>query len=45
LFATIAKQYVDADKDSFKRSMDELSAEAAVNGLTEDILQSILNDE
>lgn len=39
------RQYSAADVESLKRTMDKMSAEAQRNGLTPEILDSILADE
>ncbi len=45
LFEILAKQYAEADSESLKRVMDEISGNAQSRGLTPEILDSILADE
>lgn len=41
----LVQQFVDSTPESLFALMDEMSREAAANGLTPEILESILNDE
>lgn len=45
LFETWLRQYAEADADSLKATMDEISRNAESRGLTPEILESILADE
>lgn len=45
LFGIWLKQYAEADVDSLKRTMDEISSNAQSKGLTPEILESLLADE
>ena len=45
LFGTWLRQYAEADADSLKAKMDEISRNAQSRGLTPEILESILADE
>ncbi len=45
LFGSWLKQYAEADLDSLKRTMDEISRNAQNRGLTPEILESLLADE
>lgn len=45
LFGNWLKQYSEADADSLKRTMDEMSRNAQNRGLTPEILESLLTDE
>lgn len=45
LFETWLKQYAEADSESLKATMDEISRNAQDRGLTPEILETILNDE
>lgn len=45
LFGNWLKQYSEADVDSLKRAMDEISRNANKKGLTPEILESLLADE
>jgi hemoglobin-like flavoprotein len=45
LFETCLKQYAEADVDSLKATMDEISRKAQDRGLTPEILESLLADE
>jgi len=45
LFGSWLKQYSEADVDSLKRTMDEISGNAQTKGLTPEILESLLADE
>lgn len=45
LFGSWLKQYAEADAESLKRTMDELSRNALSKGLTPEILESLLADE
>ncbi len=45
LFGNWLKQYAEADVDSLKRTMDELSRNARERGLTPEILDSLLREE
>ena len=45
LFGSWLKRYAEANVDSLKRTMDEISRNAQKRGLTPEILDSILNDE
>ena len=45
LFGNWLKQYAEADVDSLKRTMDEISRNAQNRGLTPEILESLLADE
>ncbi len=45
LFGSWLKQYAEADVDSLKRTMDEISRNAQNRGLTPEILESLLADE
>ena len=45
LFGSWLKQYAEADAESFKRTMDEISRNAQSRGLTPEILESLLADE
>jgi hypothetical protein len=45
LFGNWLKQYAEADVDSFKRTMDEISRNAQNRGLTPEILESLLANE
>ena len=45
LFGSWLKQYSEADVDSLKRTMDEISRNAQNKGLTPEILESLLADE
>ena len=45
LFGSWLKQYAEADLDSLKRTMDEISRNAQSRGLTPEILESLLADE
>ncbi|MBK7706956.1 MAG: hypothetical protein IPJ30_14630 [Acidobacteria bacterium] len=45
LFGSWLKHYAEADVDSLKRTMDEISSNAQSRGLTPEILESLLADE
>ena len=45
LFGNWLKHYAEADVDSLKRVMDEISQNARSRGLTPEILESLLTDE
>lgn len=45
LFGSWLKQYSEADVDSLKQTMDEISRNAKSRGLTPEILESLLADE
>lgn len=45
LFGSWLKQYAEADAESLKRTMDEISRNAQSKGLTPEILESLLADE
>lgn len=45
LFGNWLKQYAEADVDSLKQSMDEISRNAQCKGLTPEILESLLTDK
>ncbi len=45
LFGSWLKQYAEADVNSLKRSMDEMTHNARNRGLTQEILDSLLTDE
>ena len=45
LFGNWLKHYAEADVDSLKLTMDEISRNANSRGLTPDILESLLTDE
>lgn len=45
LFGSWLKHYAEADVDSLKRTMDEMSRSAKDRGLTPEILESLLADE
>ena len=45
LFGSWLKQYAEADVDSLKRTMDEMSQTAQSRGLTPEILESLLANE
>lgn len=45
LFGSWLKHYAEADIDSLKRTMDEMSRNAQSKGLTPDILELLLDDE
>jgi len=45
LFGSWLKHYAEADIDSLKRTMDEMSRNAQTKGLTPEILESLLADE
>lgn len=45
LFGSWLKQYAEADVESLKRTMDEISGNARSRGLTPEILESLLADE
>ncbi len=45
LFGSWLKYYAEADVNSLKRTMDEMSRSAEDSGLTPEILESILADE
>ena len=45
LFGSWLKQYAEADVDSLKRTMDEISRNTQNRGLTPEILESLLADE
>ena len=45
LFGNWLKQYSEADVDSLKRAMDEISRNASKKGLTPEISESLLVDE
>ncbi len=45
LFGSWLKQYAEADIDSLKRTMDEISRNSQSKGLTPEILESLLADE
>ena len=45
LFGNWLKHYAEADVDSLKRVMDEMSQNARSRGLTPEILESLLADE
>ncbi|MGI8670283.1 MAG: hypothetical protein ACR2J3_10645 [Aridibacter sp.] len=45
LFGSWLKQYADADAETLKRTMDEISRNAQDKGLTTEILESLLADE
>lgn len=45
LFGNWLKHYAEADVDSLKRSMDEISLNAKSRGLTPEILEALLADE
>jgi hypothetical protein len=45
LFGSWLKQYAEADADSLKRTMDEISRNAKDRGLTPEILESLLADD
>ncbi len=45
LFGNWLKQYAEADVDSLKRTMDELTRNARERGLTPEILDSLLIEE
>ena len=45
LFGTWLRHYAEADTDSLKATMDEISRNAQSRGLTPEILESILADE
>lgn len=45
LFGGWLKQYAEADVESLKRTMDEISRNAQSRGLTPEILDSLLADE
>ncbi len=45
LFGNWLKHYAEADVDSLKRVMDEISQNARSRGLTPEILESLLADD
>ncbi|MGH9897884.1 MAG: hypothetical protein ACRD4L_03410 [Pyrinomonadaceae bacterium] len=45
LFETWLKQYAEADVESLKRTMDEISRNAKNRGLTKEVLESLIADE
>ncbi len=45
LFGSWLKHYAEADIDSLKQTMDEMSRNAQSRGLTLEILESLLADE
>lgn len=45
LFGNWLKHYAEADVESLKKTMDEISRNARNRGLTEEILESLLADE
>jgi hypothetical protein len=45
LLGSWLKQYAEADVDSLKRTMDEITSNAQNRGLTPEILESLLADE
>ncbi len=45
LLGSWLKQYAEADADSLKQTMDEISRNAQEKGLTPEILKSLLADE
>lgn len=45
LFESWLKQYAEADSESLKATMDEISRNSRNKGLTPEILETILNDE
>lgn len=45
LFESWLKHYSEADVDSLKRTMDEISHNARSRGLTPEILESLLADD
>ena len=45
LFGSWLKHYAEADVDSLKTTMDEVSRNAQSKGLTPEILESLLSDE
>lgn len=45
LFGSWLKQYAEADVESLKRTMDEISRNTQSRGLTPEILESLLADE
>ncbi len=45
LFGSWLKHYAEADVDSLKRTMDEITRNANSKGLTPEILESLLADE
>jgi hypothetical protein len=45
LFGSWLKQYAEADAESLKRTMDEISRNAQSRGLTPEVLESLLADE
>ncbi len=45
LFGSWLKQYAEADAETLKRTMDEISRNAQDKGLTTEILESLLTDE
>jgi len=45
LFSYLARQYAESTPESLIALMEEIGQEARANGLTPEILQSILNDE
>lgn len=45
LLGFLIQEFVESTPESLLSLMDEMSQEAETNGLTDDVLQSILNDE
>jgi hypothetical protein len=45
LFGSWLKHYAEADVDSLKQTMDEISCNTQSRGLTSEILESLLADE
>lgn len=45
LFSFTLQEFVESTPESLLSLMDEMSREAAANGLTEEILESLLQDE
>lgn len=45
LLGFLIQEFVESTPESLLSLMDEMSQEAETNGLTDEVLQSILNDE